>query len=223
MLTVDAKLKEKYPNTFFGLLVVDGFAPTQQGVQAFEAHAQQQLQNIRSRYEGCDKKQIAEINPAIAAYVKYYKKFKKSYHVLLQTESVLKGRELPQSLAAAQVLLLTELQTGMLLAGHDCSSCKFPLTAVCAEGNEQYTGAAGNDIAVKSNDIIVKDEQGIILSIIYGQDQRTRMTDASQKLMYIINGVPDTDRQQYAAAMELLEENLKLLCPQLTVKVKEII
>lgn len=62
------------------------------------------------------------------AYAAYYKKFKKSYHVLAQLESVIfNGRWLPNTAALVAAMCMAELKNMLLIAGHDLDKITLPV------------------------------------------------------------------------------------------------
>lgn len=215
MIHIHPDMKAAYSGTYFGALAVRNFCPTPEGKAAFVPYSQNELSGVREKRKGFDRKRMASEDAVMAAYVKYYKKFKKTYHVLLQTESILQGRELPDTLAPVQVMFLTELQTGMLLSVQDLKKTALPMTVFGAEGGESFLGAGGRDIVLKPRDISVKDEAGVVLSIIYGQDERTRVREEAGDILYVINGVPGIPRETYEQTLDVLLYNLQILHPGL--------
>ena len=63
--------------------------------------------------------------PVMAAYRKYYKRFKKTYHVQLQVESITKkGKQLPNVSPLVDANFMAEVETFVLTAGHDIAKLK---------------------------------------------------------------------------------------------------
>lgn len=223
MITIHPNMKERYPETHFGALVLRGFQPSQQGKEKFSRYAASELQEIRSRHQDYDRKQFCEENPAVSAYIKYYKRFKKSYHVLPQIESILHGKELPDTLPLIQALFLTEIQTGMLIAGHDLDNTVPPFSIECAEGGEAYIGADGREVVLKPGDISMRDRNGFILSIIYGQDERTRVNEDTRDILYLVDGVPGIDKGCYIQALDTLLRNVRIFQPLIQPEIMEVL
>ncbi|OQB20802.1 MAG: B3/4 domain protein [Firmicutes bacterium ADurb.Bin182] len=215
MVTIQSNIKEKYPETHFGALVLLGFKSSLQGKEEFSRYAARELQKIRSRHPNYDRKQFCCENHIVSAYIKYYKKFKKTYHVLPQIESIIHGKEIPDTLPLIQALLLTEIQTGMLIAGHDLDNAALPFSIECAEGGETYVGAGGREIVLKPGDISMRDQSGFVLSIIYGQDERTRIKENTQNILYLIDGVSGIDKKYYADALDTLIHNVRIFQPSI--------
>ena len=223
MIRINENMKYLYEGTCFGVLAVSGFCPQAEANESFDRHAKEVLERNRNKAEGYERKAFIESDPVIAAYVKYYKKFKKSYHVLLQTESAMKGRELPDASPLIRTLLLTELETGTLIAAHDLDTAKPPFEIFCAEGGESYIGAGERDVTLKPNDISMRDKEGVILSIIYGQDHRTRITDSTQNFFFLIDGVPGISKKQMSDVLDTLLDNLMLYDTKVRVEEKSVL
>ena len=135
-------------------------------------------------------------DPVIQSYVKYYKTFKKSYHVLLQLESLLfKDREFHAPDPLLQIIFLTELKNKLLTAVHDAAALKYPLEIGVASGQEQYTLLNKSVTYLKQGDMVISDQKGVISSIIYGPDHRTRITPGTSRAMVAVYAPTGIDRQ----------------------------
>ena len=60
-------------------------------------------------------------------YINYYKRFKKTYHVLLQLESINKNKSIPRVDAPVQAMFMAELNSFLLTAGHDLNRIQSPI------------------------------------------------------------------------------------------------
>src|SRR4030065_2475545 len=82
---------------------------------------------LRVDYAGFSRKIFLTL-PVMAAYEKYYRRFDKTYHVLLQVESiVLKGRSLPDVSPLVDANFTAEVSTLVLTAGHDVAKLVEPV------------------------------------------------------------------------------------------------
>jgi len=93
MITLEttAAWKTAYPDALIGVLEiahVDNATPA----PALEAEKRRIEKSLRAKYAGQSRAQLIAA-PVLGDYVRYYKHFEKTYHVLLQLESVaLKAR-----------------------------------------------------------------------------------------------------------------------------------
>lgn len=223
MISITADMADQYPRTPFGVLVLRGYRENAEGLQRFRERADGELEQLRQTHGDRDRKALVDTDDTLAAYVRYYKKFKKTYHVLPQIESALNGKNLPDAPGLIQALLLTELATSLLIAGHDLQHLALPLTIDVSRGDERYLAAGGRDVQPKRHDICLKDRDGIILSIIYGQDDKSRLTDATRDALFFMDGVPDIERAAMDAGLDYLFGLLQTLSPSVEVEYRAVI
>ncbi len=192
ILTPTERWKSLYPHAAVGALVIHApLNPT--GSPAF-AQARRALEaELRERFAGCSRIDLNAL-PPIRAYTAYYKRFDKTYHVLLQLESVaLKGKQIPGATALVEAMFAAELKNLLLTAGHDLDALQGPLRLDAAVGGESYEGLNGRPQALKAEDMFLADEAGIISSILYGPDRRTMITPQTRRALYTVyapSGIP---------------------------------
>src|SRR5690606_15653119 len=138
MLQVTPDWKNAYPEAHAGLLVM-------RAVSNPAHHPDLERQKtvlegeLRARYAGQDRTALGR-HPVLQAYANYYKKFKKTYHVQLQLESIAwKGKSIPRVAALVEAMFMAEIQDLLLTAGHDLHRLQLPLTLDVATGQESYT------------------------------------------------------------------------------------
>ena len=100
-----------------------------------------------------------------------------------------KKHDFPKTNPAIQALFLTELKYGVLAAVCDMDKMNEPFSIEVADGEETYIGMEGELTTLKRGDIYLRDANGIVVSIIYGQDLRTRVSDYTKNIMFIVKGV----------------------------------
>lgn len=213
MIRLHENVQQTWPGARFGVLVLRGFAPQPGAGEAFARRAEAELEALRARHRDYDRKRFCQSDGVMAAYTRYYKKFKKSYFVLLQLESVLRGKGIPEAPPLVQALFLTELQSGMLLAGHDLNSLCPPLSIECAQGGEWCSVSGAGEVSLKPGDIAMRDGRGFFLSMIYGQAERTRITPATGDVFFLVDGVPGLDGACCEKTLERLLSNVRLFQP----------
>ncbi len=165
---------------------------------------------LRSRYSGMDRKSLRDL-PVFAAYDTFYRRFKKSYHVQLQLESVVfKDKPIfsPSSLVAC--MFMAELETGLLTAAHDLRILTLPLVADLAVGNETYQRLDGSEQMLKEGDMYIRDQEDILSSVIYGPDQRTQIRPETDQAVFTTYGPPGISKAQVQEQLEILEKYIKL-------------
>ena len=93
-ISVTTEWRAAHPGAAIGLLGLSGIENAR-GSRELDNRKRQAEARLRERYRGWTRHELLSW-PVMAAYVRYYKRFGKTYHVLLQIESItLKGKDLP--------------------------------------------------------------------------------------------------------------------------------
>jgi DNA/RNA-binding domain of Phe-tRNA-synthetase-like protein len=171
-----------------------------------------------SGFSGQDRAAIAS-HPVLQAYGNYYRQFKKTYHIQLQLESiVLKGKSIPKVAALVESMFMAEMQDMLLTAGHDLDKLQLPLILDVATGTEQYTLLRGEEQTLKPGDMMIRDQSGVISSIIYGPDQRTQITPDTRNAIFTVYAPPGIGEQTIADHLQHIQENIMVFAPQSAVE-----
>jgi len=191
-LRVSERWKSAYPGAAVGLLAMRAVSNPEDHPLLRQRRTELEAE-LRSRYGGLDRAQL-KTNPVLQAYASHYKRFGKTYHVQLQLESVaFKNRPLPAGPALVQAMFMAELKNLLLTAGHDLDGVQGGLVADVASGEETYTQLSGREQSLKAGDLFIRDQGGVLSCVIYGPDQRTRITAGTTRVLfavYVPQGIP---------------------------------
>src|SRR5215208_3926650 len=213
MFNVTSAWESAYPDAHVGVLVMREVSnPAQHTDLARQKTALEE--QFRTQFAGQDRALIAS-HPILRSYNEYYRHFKKTYHVQLQLEAIaLKGKSIPNVAALVEAMFMAEIQDMLLTAGHDLDTLHLPLVLDVATGTEQYTLLRGEEQGLKANDMRISDQVGVISSIVYGPDQRTQITPATQNVIFTVYAPPGIDEQAVATHLQHMQENVLLFAPQ---------
>jgi len=174
---------EKYPHSAVGVLVLGDLLPSGGNLALDSARCNTEA-SLRARFAD---KSMLRAHPVLQAYRNYYKIFDKTYPVQAQLESVIfNGRQIPAAPPAVQAMFMAELDNMLLTAGHDLASLRPPLRIDLGRPQQSYTLMNGNPQNLKEGDMCMADELGMISSVVYGPDQRTRLTSTSSAAMFVV-------------------------------------
>jgi DNA/RNA-binding domain of Phe-tRNA-synthetase-like protein len=175
--------KSAFPGAHAGVLVMrDVNNPASH--TALERSKEELMVDLRSRYRGLDRSQLLAL-PGLRVYDDYYKRFKKTYHVQLQLESIVfKGKTIPSVAALVEAMFMAEIKNMLLTAGHDLDALQPPIRLDVTRGDEIYTLMRGQPQQVKPGDMTISDGLGIMSNIIYGPDQRTQIQPGTRNVIY---------------------------------------
>jgi DNA/RNA-binding domain of Phe-tRNA-synthetase-like protein len=221
MFVVSERWRAAFPGAHVGVLALDGVANPERH-PAIEARKQALTERLRARFAGQDRRAI-EALPALRAYSAYLKPFKKTYHVQLQLESVaLKGKPIPSVAALVECMFMAELEDLLLTAGHDVDTLRLPLALDAATGAESYTLMRGEPQQTKAGDMCIADREGVISSIVYGPDKRTRITPATRNAIFTIYAPAGVGAEAVRAHMEAIKAHVAAVSPDARVAYAEV-
>lgn len=211
MLIVSETWKTAYPGAAAGILVMHDVANPDR--HATLERCKDELENqLRTRFT--DRNTLRALEP-IQAYKAYFKRYKKTYPIQLQLESIaLRGKSIPRVAALVEAMFVAELKNMLLTAGHDLEAIQMPVRLDVAEGSEQYTRLNGQEQVLKSGDMMIADTQGVISSVIYGPDRRTRITPATRQVFFAVYAPPGIGEQAVYQHLHDIQSNVRLIAPQ---------
>ena len=168
---------------------------------------------LRERYQGMSRPDFLQV-PQIAAYSTYYKRFKKTYHLLLQLETVAqKNKPIPSGVPLVQAMFMAELNDLLLTAGHDLDQIQGSIRLDSANGEEVYTQLSGKKVTCKSGDMAMSHRNSVFCSVIYGQDETTRITQTTRNVLYVVYVPNGISSKMIETHLLELEENVRLITP----------
>jgi DNA/RNA-binding domain of Phe-tRNA-synthetase-like protein len=221
MFIVSESWKEAYPGAAVGILAM-GHVANPKHHPTLDRQKEQLVNELRSRFGSLDRAGL-KVLPAIEAYNSYYKRFKKTYHVLLQLESVvLKGKSIPRVAALVEAMFMAELKNQLLTAGHDLEVLKPPLRIDVADGSENYTRINGQEQTPQPMDMFIADTKGIISTVLYGPDRRTRITSKTKRIFFAVYAPPGIGEQGVYEHLQDIQTNVLLIAPQAEVELMKV-
>ena len=177
---------------------------------------------LRARFAGQDRATLAS-HPVLQAYGEYYKRFKKTYHVQLQLESiVLKGKSIPSVASLVEAMFMAEIKNMLLTAGHDLDALQLPLTLDVSKGTETYTLMRGEAQTLKPDDMFISDKMGIISDIIYGPDQRTQINANTRNVVFTVYAPAGIGEQAVFQHLQDMRDYVFVIAPQAQVELLQV-
>ena len=210
---VSDKWKSIFPDAHAGVLILRGVINPARHEEL--EHRKKTLEEaLRARYSGQDRSDLA-IHPILQAYSTYYHRFKKTYHIQLQLESLLfKEKSIPSVAALVEAMFMAEMNNMLLTAGHDLDKVHLPVILDVADGTESYVLLRGDPQTPKEGDMMIVDGEGIISNIIYGPDQRTQINSQTSNVLFTVYapaGIPITYINNHLLE---IQDNVSLFAPE---------
>ena len=194
----------------FGVLEVIYPAKALWREDAFRAMTEEHLQALKEHFTDYDRKAVFGEN----VYFRFFKKFKKTYPVLMQLESILlKGRPFPDANPITAIPFLVELETQHLLGTHDVEQVQGGVRLFAGTEKAPFPGMRGEEVHTYPGDFCARDDGGIIFSMIAGADDRTCVRESSTHVFYPVFGVAGQPASEITAVLDQLERDVKTLAP----------
>lgn len=211
-ITATDAWRAAHPGGAIGLLEISGADNTQPSA-ALEQAKRAAEARLRQRYADFTRREFLEI-PVMAAYHAYYRRFEKTYHVLLQLESiVLKGKSLPHVSPLVDAVFAAELETLVLTAGHDLDCLHGPITIDIVHENEEFLQMGGKARRLLPGDMGMRDNGQIVCTILYGQDAISPISPTTTRPLYVAYAPPGVPAAAIQAHLEKIEAHIRLFSP----------
>jgi DNA/RNA-binding domain of Phe-tRNA-synthetase-like protein len=214
---VSDEWRAAYPGAAAGILIMRGLVNPDRH-PALEARRLEVESALRERFGAMERPQVVATAP-LDAYSAYFKRFKKTYPVQLQLESIVfKDKHIPSFSALVTAMFTAELKNQMLTAGHDLDALQLPVTLRVAQGAETFTLINGTKQDLKAGDMYMEDTVGIISVVVYGPDQRTRITPDTRAALFTTYAPPGVNVAAVQGHLEDIRENVLLVAPDARVE-----
>jgi DNA/RNA-binding domain of Phe-tRNA-synthetase-like protein len=213
ILTASETWRITYPGAAVGILALRNVV-NPKSHPVLEEHKAALEEKLRARFAGQTKAGLKAL-PTIQAYAAYYKRFKKTYHLLLQLESVaLKGKPIPRVAGLVEAMFMAELDDLLLTAGHDLEKVQKPITLDVAGGSERFVNVAGQENVLKPDDMFIADARGVLSSIVYGSDRHTMITADTTQALFTTYAPPGVEAEAVHRHLKHIRENILLFASE---------
>lgn len=221
-ITATDAWKSAHPGASIGLLEVSGVDNTIASTE-LEGRKREVEARLREKYQNYTRQDFLSI-PVMLAYVQYYKRFSKTYHVLQQVESIaLKNKNLPTVSPLVDSNFIAEVETFALAAGHDVSKLQGSILIDVAQDGDQMPQMNGAVKDIYAGDMLMKDEHGICCCIIYGQDNLSPISSETTHALYVVYAPVDVPIESVQAQLRAIEANIRLFSPSAVVEQSRVI
>lgn len=217
VISVTDEWHSAHPGATLGFLELSGVDNSRPSQELNELKRELEA-NLRERYQGFTRQAFLSL-PVMSEYERYYKRFDKTYHVLLQLESlVLKGKNLPNVSPLVDTNFMAEMETLVLTAGHDVGRLHQPVLMDVSRAGDQIIQMGGTSRAIRAGDMIMRDAQGISCSIIYGQDNRSPISALTSHVLYVAYAPPGVPLVSLETQLSTITANIRLFSPTCVVE-----
>jgi DNA/RNA-binding domain of Phe-tRNA-synthetase-like protein len=211
-ITTTEGWKTTHPGALVGILQLSQVKNS--GVYPeLEARKRTIERTLRDKYAGFTRADFIAL-PVMRDYVRYYKRFDKTYHVLLQVESVaLKGKSLPTVSPLVDANFAAELETLVLTAGHDADKLQPPVCIDVSVEGDTLVQMNGSTKHLPAGDMVTRDAKALSCSILYGQDNRSPISATTISALYVAYAPAGIGEAAVRAQLDAIFSHVKAFAP----------
>ncbi len=214
--------KNAHSGAVIGLLEISGVENNHESV-LLENRKRKIEAELVERYRELSRQELVVL-PVMSAYKKYYKRFKKTYHVQLQVESIAqKGKKLPNVSPLVDANFMAEVETFVLTAGHDVTKLQEPILIDVSREGDHITQMNGANKSIRVGDMVMRDADGVNCSILYGQDNRSPIMPETDHVLYVAYAPKGIGGGVVESQLHKIEENVRLFSPKAFVELNRLI
>jgi len=217
-ISATAEWQNTFPGSAIGLLELSGVDNTAPA-DVLDSRKTKLVEQIRQQYAGQTRADLLNL-PVMAANNRYYRQFDKTCHVLLQLESLaFKGKNLPSVSPLVDSYFIAEMETLILTAGHDVDQLSAPIVIDVSNDQDEITQMSGQTRPIHAGDMIMRDQNCIRSSILYGQDKGSPITPATRHALFVAYAPAGVPAEAVEQNFSIITDIVRSFCS--TVKVEQ--
>jgi len=187
-----------YPGLAFGLTLITG-CRNLQNPPGFDPYKRQLLRKMRRR------ETLKEITERIEAYDRFFQGFGFKCPLPGHLKRTVNSG-FPRYNLMVDAHFMAEMCAGILVAVTDFDRFDEGLTLDVAAEGETCRGMGGQAFKTKVGEIVLRDETEIVCVLCQGADEKTRVTEDTQNVLFYAYAVPGVDGEHLKAGLSIAAE-----------------
>jgi len=212
-INLTESLKENYPVSIFGNMIIRD-VPNSKRNETLEERKRSLEREIKEKYADVNKDKM------IHYYNTYFKMWSKMYPIEYQIKTLKDGGKFPQVSVIVDCMFIAELKNKILTSGHDLDEIKGDLTFDIAQGGEEYLKINGQKQELKKNDVFLKDNEGILASILFGPARRTSISLKTKNALFFAWSPYTLDKEIIRSHLNEISQNLNSVFESITTEIQ---
>jgi DNA/RNA-binding domain of Phe-tRNA-synthetase-like protein len=175
-----------YPDVGFGLTLITGCRDAANPA-GFDPYKRKLLRKMRKR------ENLAQISGRIETYAGFFQQFGFECPLTRHLKRTVNSG-FPRYSLFVDAHFMAEMGAGILVAVTDYARFDGNFTLDLADENEICAGMGGRDFITKKNEIVLRDAGEIVCVLCQGADEKTRVTEETEDVLFYAYAVPGIDR-----------------------------
>jgi len=201
ILTITDVYREKFPDLAFGIGTVQDCVYFEKS-EAFKLYKRELLRRMRR------KSHLSEIERRIALYDRFFKEWgfpcPLPGHLKRTVEM-----GFPIHNLYIDTHIMAEMSQGILMAIQDMDRFEGAWRLDIADEGEVFQGVSGKTVLCKKDEIVLRDEKGIVCSLFQGPDFKTRIGSLSRNIVVYVFTAPGILEENVSKGIQLALEILE--------------
>jgi DNA/RNA-binding domain of Phe-tRNA-synthetase-like protein len=175
-----------YPDVGFGLTLISGCRDAENPA-GFDHYKRKLLRTMRKR------ETLAQISDRIDTYAGFFQQFGFDCPLTKHLKRTINSG-FPRYSLFVDAHIMAEMCAGILVAVTDFEMFEGNLTLDVADENEICAGMGGREFVTQKSEIVLRDEKEIVCVLCQGADERTRVRQDTENVLFYAYAVPGIDR-----------------------------
>ena len=184
--TLSQKYMAVYPDVGFGLTLISGCRDTE-NPSGFDLYKRKRLRKMRKR------ETLAQISGRIETYAGFFQQFGFDSPLTQHLKRTINSG-FPRYSLFVDSHFMAEMCAGILVAVTDFNKFEGNLSLDVADDNEICAGMGGREFVTKKGEIVLRDDKEIVCVLCQGADEKTRVTPATENVLFYAYAVPGIER-----------------------------
>jgi len=197
------RYREKFPDLAFGIGTIQDCVYFEKS-EPFKLYKRDILRKMRRRAN------LAQIEERVNLYDRFFKEWE--YPCPLPGH--LKGtveRGFPIVNLYIDTHIIAEMSYGILMAIQDLDRFEGPWRLDLADEGDTFQAVSGRMILCKEDEIVLRDEKGIVCSLFQGPDFKTKIDSSSKNIVVYVFTAPGIEEENVSNGIQLALEILEKL------------
>ena len=199
-LTITDAYRNRFPNMSFGIGTIQDCTYFEKN-DSFKLYKRELLRKVRRRSS------LAQIEERINYYDRFFKEW--GYPCPLPghfKRMVEMGFPIVNLYIDAHIM--AEIGHGILMAIQDLDRFDGKWSLDLAREGERFQGVSSRELLCKEDEIVLRDEVGIVCSLFQGPDFRTRIESSSRSIVVYVFAAPGIEEASVSDGIKLAVEIL---------------
>jgi len=200
-LTLTDAYRHRFPDLAFGIGTIQGCTYFEKS-ETFKLYKRELLRKMKRRVH------LAQLEERINLYDQFFKDWGYPCPLPGHFKKVI-DMGFPIVNLYIDTHIIAEMCHGILMAIQDLDRFQGEWRLDLAKERETFEGVSGRMIRCKEEEIVLRDETGIVCSLFQGPDSRTKIDASSKNIVVYVFTAPGIQEEQVANGLQLALEILE--------------